>query len=181
MTMMRPLDGFQQVKYLKEFGDISKRVEKRLELVLINQQQWKWDKTYLWHEDRKGVARDRIPAVLEWTHESSTLKVFKKWFHYTWSNDQLRKILQPIMEKCPCRFRKPGDIRDRGLYSTLPIPHCAHSGLYVDSTEMPKFGGYDFTLVVTCELTRFTRVFPCTKHITGEETITIILEEWFCV
>ena len=25
---------------------------------------------------------------------------------------------------------------------------------------MPKFGGYDFALVVTCALTRFTRVFP---------------------
>ena len=48
-------------------------------------------------------------------------------------------------------------------------------------TEMPKFGGYDFALVVICALTRFTRVFPCTKHITGEETIKILLEEWFCV
>ena len=46
---------------------------------------------------------------------------------------------------------------------------------------MPKFGGYDFALVVTCGLTRFTRVFPCTKRITGEETIKILLEEWFCV
>ena len=46
---------------------------------------------------------------------------------------------------------------------------------------MPKFGGYDFALVVTCELTRFTRVFPCTKHNTGEETIKIFLEDWSCV
>ena len=46
---------------------------------------------------------------------------------------------------------------------------------------MPKFGGYDFALVVTCGLTRFTRVFPCTKHSTGEETIKILLAEWFCV
>ena len=69
----------------------------------------------------------------------------------------------------------------RGLYSTLPIPHCAKSILYVDYTEMPKFGGYDFALVVTCGLTRFTRVFLCTKRITGEETIKILLEEWFCV
>ena len=69
----------------------------------------------------------------------------------------------------------------RGLYSTLPIPHCANSVLYVDYTGMPKFGRYDFALVVTCGLTRFTRVFPCTKHITGKETIKILLEEWFCV
>ena len=46
---------------------------------------------------------------------------------------------------------------------------------------MPKFGGYDFALVVTCGLTSSTRVFPCTKHITGEETIKVLLEEWFCV
>ena len=35
--------------------------------------------------------------------------------------------------------------------------------------------------MVTCGLTRFTRVFPCTKHITGKQTIKILLEEWFCV
>ena len=46
---------------------------------------------------------------------------------------------------------------------------------------MPTFRGYDVALVVTCGLTRFTRLFPCTKHITGEETIKILLEEWFCV
>ena len=130
---------------------------------------------------------DRIPALLKWTHESSghvaadrTLKRFKKWFHSTWSYDQLQKLLQPIADKCPCRSCKPGDIRDRGLYSTPPIGHCANSGLYVDDTEMPKFGGYDFALVVTCGLTRLAPVFPCTKHITGEDTIKILLEEWFC-
>ena len=110
-----------------------------------------------------------------------TKTLHKQWFHTTWTDDQLRKTLQPIVDKCPCRSCKPGDIRDRGLYSTLPIPHCANSVLYVDYTEMPKFGGYDFALVVTCGLTRFTRVFSCTKHITGEETIKILLEEWFCV
>ena len=46
---------------------------------------------------------------------------------------------------------------------------------------MPKFGGFGFALVVTSGLTRLTRVFPCTKHITGKETIKILLEEWFCV
>ena len=110
-----------------------------------------------------------------------TLRLFKQWFHSTWTDDQLRKTLQPIVDKCPCRSCKPGDITKRGLYSTLPIPHCANSVLYVDYTQMPKFGGYDFALVVTCGLTRFTRVFPRTKHITGEETIKILLEEWFCV
>ena len=71
MTMIRPLDGLRQVAYLKEFGDIYKRLEKRLKPALVNQAQWKRDKTYLWHEDRIVMPGDRIPALLKWTHESS--------------------------------------------------------------------------------------------------------------
>ena len=131
---------------------------------------------------------DRTPALVKWTHEFSrhvgaerTLKLFKQWFHSTWTDNQLRKTLEPIVDNCSCRSCRPGDIRVRGLYSTLPIPHCANSVLYVDYKEMPKFGGYDVALVVTCGLTRFIRVLPCTKHITDEETIKILPEEWFCV
>ena len=131
---------------------------------------------------------DCIPALLKWTHECGghvgadpTLRLFTQWFHSTWSVNQLRNTLPPIVDKCPCRSCKPGDISDTGLHSTLPILHCGNSVLYVDYTEMPKFGGCDFALVVTCGLTRLTRVFPCTKHITGEETVNILLEEWFCV
>ena len=97
---------------------------------------------------------DRIPALLKWTHASSghlganrTLRLFKQWFHSTWTDYQLPKTHQLIVDKCPCRSCKPGDIRDRCLYSTLPIPHCANSVIYVDYTEMPKFRGYDFALV----------------------------------
>ena len=96
------------------------------------------------------VPSDRIPALLKWTHESGghvgagrNLKLLKRWFDSTWSDDELRKALQPIVDTSLCQSCKPGDIRDRGLYSTLRIPHCANSVLYVDYTEMPKFGGYD--------------------------------------
>ena len=188
MTLVRPLDGLHQAEYLEEFGDIYKRLEKRLERLLVNQEQWKRDKSYPWHEDRIVVPSDRVPALLRLTHESSghvgadrTPRLFKQWFHTTWTDDQLRKTLRPIVYKSLCRSCKPGNIRDRGLYSALLIPHCANSGVYLDYTEMPKFMGYDFALVVTCGLTRFTRVLPCTKHVTGEETIKILLEECFCV
>ena len=184
MTMIRPLDGLQQAEYLKEFGDIYKRLEKRLEPLVVNQDQWKRDKSYLWHEDRIVVPGDRVPAQLKWTHESSghvgadrTLRLFKQWFDTIWTDEQLRKTPQPIVDKCLCRSCKPGDIRDRGLYSTLPIPHCANSVLYVDYTGMPKFGGYDFALVVTCRLTRFTRVFPCTKHITAPMILAAVFSQ----
>ena len=36
ITMIRPLDVLQQVEYLKEFGDIFKRLEKHLEPALVN-------------------------------------------------------------------------------------------------------------------------------------------------
>ena len=94
MTMIRPLDGLRQVGYLKEFRDIYKRLEKRLEPVLVNLEQWKRDKTYFWHEDRIVVPSDRIQALLKWLHESSghvwasrTLGRFKQWFHSTWTDD----------------------------------------------------------------------------------------------
>ena len=134
MTMIRPRDGLRQMEYLKEVRDIYKRLEKRLEPVLVNQEQWKRDKTYLWHEDRIVVPSDRIPALLKWAHESSghvgadrTLRLFKQWFPSMWTDDQLRKTLQPIVDKCPCRSFKPGDI-DAGtevsilLSLTLTVP-----------------------------------------------------------
>ena len=100
MTMIRPLDGLQQSEYLKEFRDIYKPLEKRLEPLLVNQDQWRRDKSYLWHEDRIVVPSDRVPALLKWTHESSghvgadrTLRLFKQWFDTTWTDNQLRKAL----------------------------------------------------------------------------------------
>ena len=108
MTMIRPLDGLKQVEYLKEFGDIYKRLEKPLEPVLVNRDQWKRGKTYLWHDEWIVVATGSIPAPLKWTHESSghveadrTLRLFKKWFHSSWSDDQLQINLQPIVDTCP--------------------------------------------------------------------------------
>ena len=109
------------------------------------------------------------------------MKLFQSRFHTTRSDDQLGKSLKPIVNQGLCRSCKPGDVRDRGLYSTLFIPHSANNVLYVDYTEVPKFGFCDFTLSVTCGLTRFTGVFSCTKHITGKVTIKILLEECFSV
>ena len=38
-TMIRPLQGLQQVEYLKEFGNIYERLGKRLDPVLVNHEQ----------------------------------------------------------------------------------------------------------------------------------------------
>ena len=139
MTMIGPLDGLIQVEHLKEFGDIYKRLEKRLEPVLVNREQWKRDKTYLWHEDRIVVPNDRIPALVKWTHESSghvgadrTLKIFKKGFQSTLSDDQLLKALLPIVESCPVSLQVLytwGYQGQRSLFDPTHLPLCQHCAL----------------------------------------------------
>ena len=44
---------------------------------------------------------------------------------------------------------------------------------------LPKFGGYDSCLVVTRGLSRFTRALTCNKKITGEQTVKVLVEQWF--
>ena len=88
--------------------------------------------------------------------------------------------MQTIVDACGCHASKHSDSGDRGLMSSLPIPYCANSLLYVDFIHgLPRFGGYDSCLVVTCGLSRFTRVFPCNKKITGEQTVKLLVEQWF--
>ena len=44
---------------------------------------------------------------------------------------------------------------------------------------LPRFGGYDSCVVVTRGLSRFTRVFLCNKKITPEQTVKMLVEQWF--
>ena len=88
--------------------------------------------------------------------------------------------MQTIVDACGCHASKQSDSRDRGLISSLPIPYCTNSLLYVDFIHgLPRFGGYDCCLVVTCGLSCFTRVFPCNKEITGGQTVKMLVEQLF--
>ena len=61
--------------------------------------------------------------------------------------------MHTIVDGCGCHASKQSDSRERGLISSLPIPYCANSLLYVDFIHgLPRFGGYDSRLVVTCGL-----------------------------
>ena len=84
------------------------------------------------------------------------------------------------MDSCGCHVSKQSDSRDRRVVSSLPIPYCANSLLYVDFIHgLPKFGVYDSCLVVTCGSTRFTRAFPCNRKIASAQTVKILVEQWF--
>ena len=87
--------------------------------------------------------------------------------------------MRSTVDACPCRSCKPSDSGDRGLYSSLPIRYCRNSVLYLDFVSQTKFGGYDNALVVTCGLSRFTLIFPCTRKVTSEETLQLLLSGWF--
>ena len=105
---------------------------------------------------------------------------FRECFYSRLTLTELRSRMQTIVDACVCHASKQSDSRDRGLISSLPIPYCANSLLYVDFIHgLPRFGGYDSCLVITCGLSRFTRVFPCNKKITGEQTVKIFVEQWF--
>ena len=56
------------------------------------------------------------------------------------------------------------------------MAYCSNCLLYVDVIHgLPRFSGYDGCLVVT----RFTRVFPCNKKVTSEQTVKMLVEQWF--
>ena len=88
--------------------------------------------------------------------------------------------MQTTVDACGCHASKRSDSRDKGLISSLPIPYCTNSLLYVDFIHgLPRFGIYDSCLVVTCGLSRFTLVFPCNKKIIGEQTVKMLVGKWF--
>ena len=105
---------------------------------------------------------------------------FRECFYSSLTLTELRSRMRTIVDACGYHASKQSDSRDRGLISSLPIPYCANSLLYVVFIRgLPRFGGYDSCLVVTCGLSRFTRVFPCGKKITGEQTVKMLVEQWF--
>ena len=129
----------------------------------------------------------RLDGCLQLSHLSSghtganrSVDFFRKCFYSSLTLTELRSRMQTIVDACGCHASKQSDSRDRGLISSLPIPYCANSLLYVDLIHgLPRFGGYDSCLVVTCGLSRFTRVFPCNKKIRGEQTVKMLVEQWF--
>ena len=133
------------------------------------------------------VPEARLDGCLQWSHLSSghtganrSVNISRECFYSSLTLTELRARMQTIVDACGCHASKQSDSRDRGLVCSLPIPYCANSLLYVDFIHgLRSFGGYDSCLVVTCGLSRFTCVFPCNKKITGEQTVKLLVEQWF--
>ena len=181
------LESWSLRDYQAEYQCVLSTLSDGLEARLIDGDRWYKDNQYLYYEDRIVVPEARLDGCLQWAHHSSwhtgcnrSAAFFSERFCCRLAQSELRARMQSLVDSCDCHASKQSDSRDRGLVSSLPIPYCANSLLYADFIHgLPKFGGYDSCLVVTCGLTRFTRAFPCNKKITGEQTVKILVEEWF--
>ena len=181
------LEGWSLTDYQSEYEEILQTLSTGLEPRVIDGHQWYKNNQYLFYEDRIVVPEARLDGCLQWSHLSSghtganrSVDFFRECFYSSLTLTELRSRMQTIVDACGCHASKQSDSRDRGLISSLPIPYCANSLLYVDYIHgLPRFGGYDSCLVVTCGLSRFTRVFPCNKKITGEQTVKMLVEQWF--
>ena len=109
---------------------------------------------YLYDDDLIIVPEARVDSCLQWAHLSSghtgcnrSVEFFRESFSSRLVCVELFGRMQPIVASCGRRASKKRDSRDRGLVSTLPIPYCAHSLLYVDFIpRLPKRGGCDSCL-----------------------------------
>ena len=141
----------------------------------------------MFYEDRIVVPEARLDGCLQWSHLNSghtgancSVDLFRECFYSSLTLTELRSRIHTIVDARGCHASKQSDSRDMGLISSLPIPYCTNSHLYLDFIHgLTRFGGYDSCLVVTCGLSRFTRVFPCSRNITGEHTVNVLVEQWF--
>ena len=181
------LEGCSLTDYQSEYKEILQTLSIGLEPRVIDGHQWYKNNQYLFYKHSIFVPEARLDGCPQLFHLSSfhtgpngSVDFFCECFYSSLTLTELRSCMQTIVDSCSCHASKRSDSRDRGLISSLPIPYCTNSLLYVDFIHgLPRYGGYDSCLAVTCGLSRVTRVFPCNKKITGEQTVKIWVEQWF--
>ena len=135
------LEGWSLTDYQSEYKEVLQTLSTGLEPRVIDGHQWYKNNQYLFYEDRVVVAEARLDGCLQWSHLSSghtganrSMDSFRECFYSSLTLTELRSCMQTIVDACGCHASKQSDSRDRGLISSLPIPYCANSLLYVDFT-----------------------------------------------
>ena len=147
--------------------------------------QWARTASHLYREEVICVPSTHVKSMGRWAHKTNghpgvqrTRLFFEKHFYTTLSQERLNEVLREVCMECSCSKAKQSTSADQGLTAHLPIPRMVNSVLYLDFTEMPKYSGHDFALLVTCGLSRYTRVFPLTKRCNGETVLKELFEGW---
>jgi transposase InsO family protein len=141
---------------------------------------------HIFCERRLMVPHAHLHRILSWCHTSNghpasdrTVHFFLKSFFTPLTRQQLLDMSNSLFGSCPtCLLSKPNTAPDRGLLSALPIPQIANDILFIDFIDMPQFNHFNYILTIVDSLTRFTHFIPCTKNITGEGTLRLLLTEW---
>ena len=170
------LEGWSLTNYQSEYEDILQTLSTGLGPPVLDGHHWYKHYQYLFYEDRIVVPDTRPDGCLQWSHLSSghtganrSVDFFRERFYSGLTLTELRSRMQTIVDACGYHASKQSDSRDRGLISSLPIPYCTNSLLYVDFIHgLPRFGGYESCLGVTCGLSRYSPVFPCNRKTTDE-------------
>ena len=154
------LEGRSLRDYHAEYQCVLNSLSDGFEARLIDGDRWYKDNQYLYYEDGIVVAEARLDGCPQWAHLSSgdtgcnrSVEPFREGFYSRLTCVKLCARMQSIVDSCGCHASKQSHSCDRGLVSSLPIPYCANSLLYLHFIHgLPKVGGYDSCLAVTCGL-----------------------------
>ena len=85
---------------------------------------------------------------------SRSVDIFSECFDSRLTLSELRSRMQFILHSCGCHAGKQRNSHDRGLRSSLPMPYCGNSLLYVDFIHgLPTFGVCDQIGLPGCQVT----------------------------
>lgn len=78
-----------------------------------------------------------------------------------------------------CQVSKHSNQSTPGMLHPLPIPSARFEKVTMDFAELPQDkSGNDFVLIIVDRLTKLTKIIPCRKSITAEQTAHLFLTHW---
>ena len=177
---------FSKEDYLgSEYKDIWNSLEER-KSTLLEEKMFYRTEIELFVETKKVVPKAKLERILRWCHEvnghpgaEKTVLFFAQNFFADLPKKDLIQIVREFSGRCEiCLKTKSNDAKDRGIVSSLPIPQLANDTLFIDFISMDPCNEYNYVLTIVDSLTKFCKFIPCSKSITGEETLKLILKEW---
>ena len=105
---------------------------------------------------------------------TKTLELLSRgfWWPQPW------KFVKEFIKTCDvCARSKTPHHRPYGLLHPLPIPRRPWVSLSMDFiTDLPLVGGHDTVLVIVDRFSKMAHFVPCSKTISGEETVDLFLK-----
>ena len=102
---------------------------------------------------------------------------FRECFYSSLTLTELRSDCRPLLLLVAVMPASRAIVGIGDCFAAYPYPILLTLfSTWISLHGLPRFGGWHSCLVVTCGLSRFTRVLPCNKKITGEQTVKMLVE-----